>query len=55
MFYLSLLVAVASFFLLSGLVLAQEDFYYSRGEKIPLEISTEKISIKFILCLGFLI
>ena len=35
------------YILLSNTLFAQQDFYYSKGEKIPLEISTQKISIKF--------
>ncbi len=44
---LSHVVAMMAFFVGSGLVFAQQDFYYSRGQKIPLGVSSEKISIKF--------
>lgn len=46
-FYPYVLAAVMTCCLFSSWVFAQEDFYYSRGERIPLTISTEKISIKF--------
>lgn len=46
-FYPYVLSAVMTCCLFSGWVLAQEDFYYSRGERIPLTISTERIAIKF--------
>ncbi|MCI0617884.1 S8 family serine peptidase, partial [bacterium] len=38
--------AIIGFCLFNDLV-AQEDFYYSRGVKIPLLLSTEKLSVKF--------
>jgi len=46
-FYFYVLAAVMTSCLFGGWVFAQEDFYYSRGERIPLTISTERISIKF--------
>lgn len=46
LFYFSLLAAALFFSLLSDFTNAQENFYYSREEKIPLTIA-DKISIRF--------
>ncbi|NIT60172.1 MAG: hypothetical protein GWN00_29350, partial [Aliifodinibius sp.] len=45
--YFSGLINVLILFLLNSLIFAQEDFFYVQGERIPLTISEEKISLKF--------